>query len=99
MKRILILCLPLALLAGCLEVDQHPNWVHGMYAGKKDDRPFLRHFHNLSSLVKPRFKTSWLYFVRPGCFVIVVCWLPSRYSTIAFSPESPLTSEKPARIP
>ncbi|WP_075792116.1 hypothetical protein [Massilia putida] len=46
MKRILILCLPLALLAGCLEVDQHPNWVHGMYAGKKDDRPFLRHFHN-----------------------------------------------------
>ena len=26
MKRILILCLPLALLAGCLEVDQHPNW-------------------------------------------------------------------------
>lgn len=46
MKRILALCLPLALLAGCLEVDQHPNWVHGMYAGKKDDRPFLRHFHN-----------------------------------------------------
>ncbi|KGF83008.1 hypothetical protein IA69_01830 [Massilia sp. JS1662] len=46
MKRILILCLPLTLLAGCLEVDQHPNWVHGMYAGKKDDRPFLRHFHN-----------------------------------------------------
>ena len=46
MKRILILCLPLMLLAGCLEVDQHPNWVHGMYAGKKDDRPFFRHFHN-----------------------------------------------------
>ena len=46
MKRIVILCLPLALLAGCLEVDQHPNWVHGMYAGKKDDRPFLRRFHN-----------------------------------------------------
>jgi len=46
MKRILILCLPLTLLAGCLEVDQHPNWVHGMYAGKKDDRPSLRHFHN-----------------------------------------------------
>ena len=46
MKRIVILCLPLALLAGCLEVDQHPNWVHGMYAGKKDDRPFFRHFHN-----------------------------------------------------
>jgi len=46
MKRILILCLPLALLAGCLEVDQHPNWVHGMYAGKKDDRPMHRFFHN-----------------------------------------------------
>ena len=46
MKRILILCLPLALLAGCLEVDQHPNWVHGMYAGKKDDRPTHRLFHN-----------------------------------------------------
>ena len=46
MKRILILCLPLALLAGCLEVDQHPNWVHGMYAGKKDDRPTHRFFHN-----------------------------------------------------
>jgi hypothetical protein len=46
MKRLLALCLPLTLLAGCLEVDQHPNWVHGMYAGKKDDRPFFRHFHN-----------------------------------------------------
>jgi hypothetical protein len=46
MKRIVALCLPLALLAGCLEVDQHPNWVHGMVAGKKDDRPFFRHFHN-----------------------------------------------------
>ena len=46
MKRILILCLPLALLAGCLEVGQHPNWVHGMYAGKKDDRPMHRFFHN-----------------------------------------------------
>ena len=45
MKRSLILCLPLMLLAGCLEVDQHPNWVHGMYAGKKDDRPFQRWFH------------------------------------------------------
>ena len=46
MKRIVILCLPLALLAGCLEVDQHPNWVHGMYAGKKDDRPMHRRFHD-----------------------------------------------------
>jgi hypothetical protein len=46
MKRLLILCLPLTLLAGCLEVDQHPNWVHGMYAGKKDDRPMHRLFHD-----------------------------------------------------
>ena len=46
MKRVLIACLPLALLAGCLEVDQHPNWVHGMYAGKKDDRPMHQLFHN-----------------------------------------------------
>jgi hypothetical protein len=46
MKRIATLCLPLALLAGCLEVDQHPNWVHGMYAGKKDDRPMHRFFHD-----------------------------------------------------
>jgi hypothetical protein len=46
MRRIFALCLPLLLLAGCLEVDQHPNWVHGMYAGKKDDRPMHRLFHD-----------------------------------------------------
>jgi hypothetical protein len=29
------LALPLTLtLSGCLEVDQHPNWVRGQYAGK-----------------------------------------------------------------
>jgi hypothetical protein len=34
------------LLAGCLEPNQHPNWVHGQYAGKKDDRAFDTHFHH-----------------------------------------------------
>ena len=41
----LILLLPL-LLAGCLEVDQYPGWVHGEYAGKEDNRQFQTHFHN-----------------------------------------------------
>ena len=27
------------LLAGCLEVEQHPPWRHGQYDGKPDDRP------------------------------------------------------------
>ncbi|MDB5959765.1 MAG: hypothetical protein JWP59_1059 [Massilia sp.] len=26
------------LLAGCLEVDQHPPYVNGQYAGKRDNR-------------------------------------------------------------
>lgn len=38
--------LALALLAGCLEVDQHPPWVNGQYAGKKDNRPQQVQFHN-----------------------------------------------------
>jgi len=38
--------LPLALLAGCLEVDQHPVWINGKYAGKPDDRQFKVMFHN-----------------------------------------------------
>ena len=37
---------PLLLLAGCLEVDQHPPWINGEYAGKADDRHFQRRFHN-----------------------------------------------------
>jgi len=44
MKRALLLLAPM-LLAGCLEVDQHPNWVHGQYAGKKDNRPADTLFH------------------------------------------------------
>lgn len=33
------------LLSGCLEVDQHPNWVHGQYAGKTDNRQYETRFH------------------------------------------------------
>lgn len=46
MIRTLILLAPMALLAGCLEVDQHPTWIKGMYAGKRDDRPMHVLFHN-----------------------------------------------------
>jgi len=35
----------LALLAGCLEVDQHPHWIKGEYAGKPDNRPYDVRFH------------------------------------------------------
>ncbi|WP_020655745.1 hypothetical protein [Massilia niastensis] len=41
-----IAALPLMLLAGCLEVDQHPEWVRGEYAGKEDHRPYQTRFHN-----------------------------------------------------
>ena len=44
--RHLLWILPLTLLAGCLEVDQHPPWVKGQYAGKKDNRQYQVHFHN-----------------------------------------------------
>ncbi|EKU82036.1 hypothetical protein ABIB42_000529 [Massilia sp. UYP32] len=40
------LILPAVLLAGCLEVDQHPPWLKGEYAGKPDDRHYQRRFHN-----------------------------------------------------
>jgi hypothetical protein len=40
-----LLAVPL-LLTGCLEVDQHPPWINGEYAGKPDDRHFQRLFHN-----------------------------------------------------
>ncbi len=40
-----LLALPL-LLSGCLEVQQHPPWIDGKIAGKKDDRQFQVHFHN-----------------------------------------------------
>lgn len=43
--RYCVLALPL-LLAGCLEVDQHPEWLRGEYAGKEDQRHFQQRFHN-----------------------------------------------------
>lgn len=33
------------LLAGCLEIEQHPPYVRGEYDGKPDDLPQQRHFH------------------------------------------------------
>ena len=40
-----VLVLPLG-LAGCLEVNQHPGWIKGKYAGKEDPRHFQTLFHN-----------------------------------------------------
>jgi hypothetical protein len=34
------------LLSGCLEVEQHPGWVDGAYAGKRDNRSAQVKFHN-----------------------------------------------------
>ena len=34
------------LLSGCLEVEQHPGWVDGQYAGKPDNRSSQLSFHN-----------------------------------------------------
>lgn len=48
MKRIQLLAAALmacALLSGCLEVEQHPPWVHGYYDGKPDNMPSQRHYH------------------------------------------------------
>jgi len=42
--RYCLLALPL-LLAGCLEVDQHPAWLRGEYAGKTDPRHYQTRFH------------------------------------------------------
>lgn len=47
--RLLSTCTLLALplfLSGCLEVPQHPPWVDGKIAGKRDNRQFQVHFHN-----------------------------------------------------
>lgn len=33
-------------LTGCLEVEQHPAWVNGKYAGKPDNRVAQVSFHN-----------------------------------------------------
>jgi len=37
-----LLALP---LSACLEVEQHPPWLHGTYDGKADDMPSQRHYH------------------------------------------------------
>lgn len=45
--RLSMLAFALAmLLGGCLEVDQYPAYVHGEYAGKKDDQAPARKFGN-----------------------------------------------------
>ena len=33
------------LLAGCLEVEQHPIWRDGQYDNKTDNLPHQTHFH------------------------------------------------------
>ena len=33
-------------LSGCLEVNQHPGWIDGHYAGKRDNRAAEVMFHN-----------------------------------------------------
>lgn len=44
LKRAGIAVLPLA-LCGCLEVNQHPAWLEGGYAGKIDQLPYQQLFH------------------------------------------------------
>lgn len=44
--RLLSAALMMAVLAGCLEVEQHPPWLHGYYDGKPDDLPEQRRYHS-----------------------------------------------------
>ena len=44
--KLTVVLLLSTLLGGCLEVNQHPGWIRGQYAGKHDDRQFQRLFHN-----------------------------------------------------
>jgi hypothetical protein len=49
MKRFVQCCAALLAsltLAGCLEVDQHPPYLHGEYAGKEDNRQQQVMFHS-----------------------------------------------------
>jgi hypothetical protein len=48
MKRlpIVVLLAATTLLAGCLEVQQHPPWREGKYNGKPDNLPQQRNFHD-----------------------------------------------------
>lgn len=38
--------LPILLLTGCLEIEQHPHWVDGYYNGKRDQLHAQTYFHN-----------------------------------------------------
>lgn len=44
--RLCLVALLSLLLCGCLEVEQHPKWVHGEYNGKRDNLQQQVHFHN-----------------------------------------------------
>jgi hypothetical protein len=44
-RALYVLALPL-LLAGCLEVEQHPPRIDGKYNGKSDNLPQQAYFHN-----------------------------------------------------
>lgn len=48
MKRLRLLAIPVLplLLAGCLEVEQHPGWLNGEYDNKKDNLPQQTYFHS-----------------------------------------------------
>jgi hypothetical protein len=43
--HLLSLALPAVLLCGCLEVEQHPKWINGEYAGKRDNLQSQARFH------------------------------------------------------
>ncbi|MDB5900639.1 MAG: hypothetical protein JWP22_3857 [Ramlibacter sp.] len=43
--RLFLLAGACLLLAGCLEVEQHPPWRHGQYDGKADSLPQQRNYH------------------------------------------------------
>jgi hypothetical protein len=43
--RLVSLALPAILLSGCLEVEQHPKWIDGEYAGKRDNLQSQTNFH------------------------------------------------------
>lgn len=44
--RLCALAAVAAMLSGCLEVQQHPAWVKGAFAGKSDNLPYQVRFHN-----------------------------------------------------
>jgi hypothetical protein len=44
--RLLVIAAIAALLAGCLEVKQHPAWIKGEFDGKPDDLHPHANFHN-----------------------------------------------------